>query len=79
MRSRIRGLSACNLKDVQVHKKAVFLLLSPTIPVKCFLFFYSSIYLNCTKEGKKRIVDIQKQATFSFSKSSNTKWITFDV
>lgn len=45
MRSRIRGLSACNLKDVQVHKKAVFLLLSPTIPVKCFLFFDSGIYL----------------------------------
>lgn len=70
-------MSACNLKEVQIHKKAVFLLFSPTILLVLLILLLRHLF-KLHQRGEK-IVDIQKRATFSFSKSSNTKWITFDV
>lgn len=70
-------MSACNLKEVQVHKKAVFLLFSPTILLVLLILLLRHLF-KLHQRGEKKKVDIQKKATFSFSKSSNTKWITFD-
>lgn len=48
-------MSACNLKEVQVHKKAVFLLFSPTILLVLLILLLRHLFkLHQRGEKKKK-------------------------